>query len=273
MLARVIHIASPRKDGPFVAFNAAALSPTLVESELFGHEKGAFTGADRRRDGRFAQAEGGTLFIDEIGDIPPPMQSKFLRVLQENTFERLGGSTSITVDIRIVAATSRNLESMIREGQFREDLYFRLNVISIRIPPLRDRREDILPLLEHFLKRFREENGKSIEGFTRDALDALLRYAYPGNVRELENVVEHAVVVARSTQIVPEDLPQHVRHPEVALAANGDPGLDGQVEHLERRLIRDALEASGGNQSAAAHSLGISERKLRYKIRKYRLSP
>jgi len=269
VVARTIHYASPRKNAPFVAFNVAALSPTLIESELFGHEKGSFTGANRAREGRFAQAHTGTLFIDEIGDIPVELQSKFLRVLQENYVEQIGSSKAIPVDIRVIAATNRNLEAMMRDGTFREDLYYRLNVVSIYVPPLRERKEDILPLCDLFINRFAEENNKEVSGFSKEAFDAVMKYDFPGNIRELENMVERAVVLARDQRITLEDLPPNVFAPAKSRTSTGETGLDSKVEELEKLLIMTELRKAGGNQSRAARALGINERKLRYKIKKY----
>jgi two-component system NtrC family response regulator len=271
VIARAIHLASPRKERPFVAFSAAALSPTLIESELFGHEKGAFTGADRLRVGRFEQAHEGTIFIDEVGDIPVDLQKKFLRVLQENSFEHLGGDKSINVDLRTIAATNRDLESMIKEGSFREDLYYRLNVITVDIPPLRERKDDIPPLCSHFLKKYVQDSSKDIQGFTREAFDVLMKYDYPGNVRELENLVERAVVLCRGSQITLDDLPPQVFAPRGREGAASENGLEKQVERLERDMILAELQRCGGNQSKAARNLGLTERKLRYKIKKYGL--
>jgi len=269
VIARAIHYASPRRAKPFVAFNAAALPPTLIESELFGHEKGAFTGADKSRIGRFEQAHEGTIFIDEIGDIPVELQMKFLRVLQESTIEHLGGNKSIPVDIRVIAATNRDLETMIKSGGFREDLYYRLNVVAIDIPPLRERREDIPVLCNHFLKRYAEEMAKNVTGFTREAFDLLMKYDFPGNVRELRNIVERAAILCRGEHISLDDLPPNVRRPKDESAPNPLEGLESQVEMLERNLIVAELRRCGGNQSKAARNLKITERKLRYKIRKY----
>ena len=270
VVARAIHLASHRKENPFIAFNVAALSPALIESELFGHEKGAFTGADRQRFGRFEQADGGTLFIDEIGDIPLEVQTKFLRVLQENVIERTGGNQTIPVDIRIIAATHKDLEQMIRTGTFREDLYYRLNVVKIHIPPLRERKEDIPPLCQYFVRKYAEINGKNVEGLSREAFDAVIKYHFPGNVRELENSIERAVILCRDQHIVLDDLPQSLFQPSrFAEDASQRAGLDKQVEALERRVIRAALNQAGGNQSKAARRLEITERKLRYKILKY----
>jgi two-component system NtrC family response regulator len=271
LVARAIHAASPRVDGPFVAVNCAALSENLMESELFGHEKGAFTGADRTRKGRFEQASGGTLFIDEVSEIPQAAQVKLLRVLQERTIERVGGNASVEVDVRLIAATNRDLEAMVQASEFREDLYYRINVITVNLPPLRERREDIPVLVEHFLNRFSEENGKPIQGVSRETMDLLMRYAYPGNVRELQNVVERAVVMARGDTLTQSDLPPALLGRfEGAESTSGD-SLPEQVEALERASIRRALEEADGVQSRAAGLLGITERNLRYKLKKYGL--
>jgi DNA-binding NtrC family response regulator len=270
LLAGAIHAASDRADGPLVEVNCAALSPGVLESELFGHEKGAFTGAERRRIGRFEQAHGGTLFIDEVGDIPQPLQVKLLHVIQEGAFERVGGNETIRVDVRIVAATHRDLEAMVADGTFRQDLYYRLNVVAIAIPPLRERRSDIPPLVEHFVARYAASNGRDTEGVTREALECLIRYPYPGNVRELENAIERAIVLGRGNRIAVEDLPPAIRVCGEENAASGlTPTLAAQVEELERRMIREALDASGGVRTRAAEKLGISERNLRYKMEKY----
>ena len=272
LIARAIHYASPRKDRPFVAVSCAALSGSLLESELFGHEKGSFTGADRMRRGRFEQADGGTLFIDEIGDIPLAVQVKLLRVLQEQAFERVGGNETLHVDVRIIAATHRDLERIIREGTFREDLFYRLNVVCIEIPQLRRRRSDIPLLVEHFLRAYAEENAKTIEGVSKEAMDRLMKYDYPGNVRELENAIERAVVLTRGRWITREDLPLSIRgaESEQDLARIRRPGsLPERIEQLERQAIADALEQAGGVQSRAAAELAITERNLRYKLRKY----
>lgn len=269
VIAKTIHYASPRKEGPFIAFNVAALSPGLIENELFGHEKGAFTGADRTADGRLQQAHTGTLFIDEIGDIPIDIQAKFLRVLQENTIERLGSHKSFTIDIRVIAATNKDLEAMIREQSFREDLYYRLNVVMIQIPPLRDRKEDILPLCDLFISKYASENAKEVKGISREAFDALSKYSFPGNVRELENMIERAVVLARGIHITLDDLPPTVFNAPVRPLQSFTGDLNKQVEELEKNLITAAIRQSGGNQSKAARELNISERKLRYKLNKY----
>jgi len=270
LIAKAIHHASRRAAAPLVRVNCAALPETLLESELFGHEKGAFTGAVASRKGRFELADGGSLFLDEIGDLPLHLQVKLLRVLQEREFERVGSSRPIPADVRVLAATHRDLEALVRAGAFRDDLYYRINVVTIALPPLRERREDIPRLIDHFLAGFAAKNGKAIQGLTREARDALLRYDYPGNVRELENLIERAVVLTRDDVIGLADLPLSLREPEPAVAE--ERGLTAAVEGLERRMIRDALARASGVQTAAAERLGISERVLRYKLRKYGLA-
>jgi two-component system NtrC family response regulator len=267
LIAKAIHFASPRASGPLVKVNCASLPETLLESELFGHEKGAFTGAVTSRQGRFELANGGTLFLDEIGDLPLHLQAKLLRVLQEREYEKVGSSRPVKVDVRILAASHRPLEALIKAGELREDLYYRLNVVTILIPPLRERRSDLSLLIEHFLRRFAEKNGKTIRGVTHEARDILLRYDYPGNVRELENLIERAVVLTRDEVIGSGDLPLTVQDPEAADEQGTN--LTVTVEALERRMIRDALARSRGVQTEAAELLGISERALRYKLIKY----
>ena len=272
LIAKAIHFHSPRKNQPFVAVNCAALNENLLESELFGHEKGAFTGADRQHRGRFEAADGGTLFLDEVGDIPLGMQVKLLRVLQEQTFERVGGTTPIPVDVRVIAATNRNPEQLIREGSFREDLFYRLNVISIDIPPLRERRDDIPPLLHHFVESFSKENKRKTLSFSSEAWEMLLRYGYPGNVRELENIVQRAVILSRGDVLTTDDLPPVMKAlPQEPTPAEGRAiaDLPGQVERLEKELVLEALRIQDGNQSRAAAQLGISERNLRYRLKKW----
>ncbi|KAB2921520.1 MAG: sigma-54-dependent Fis family transcriptional regulator [Bacteroidetes bacterium] len=272
VIARIIHQQSERGGGPFIAVNCAALNDNLLESELFGHEKGAFTGAERQRRGRFEAADGGTLFLDEIGDISPAMQVRLLRVLQERSFERVGGTETVTVDVRIIAATHRNLEKAIAEGAFREDLYYRLNVVAVEIPPLRSRRADIAPLLEHFLMRFAAEQGRPDLTISREAWDLLLRYDYPGNVRELENIVQRSVIFCRGDAVTQHDLPPTVRGtPSERSAPSSPAGLDEAVERLEKELIFEALRVHGNNQSKAAAQLGVNERTLRYKLKKWGL--
>jgi two-component system NtrC family response regulator len=270
LIARAIHYASPRAARALVKVNCAALAESLLEAELFGHEKGAFTGAVAARKGRFELADGGSLFLDEIGDLPPHLQVKLLRVLQEREFERVGSSRPIKVDVRLLAATHRNLETLVREGRFRDDLYYRINVVTIQLPPLRERREDLPLLIDHFLRAFADKNGKSIRGLTRDAREALLRYEYPGNVRELENLIERAVVLTRDDVIGLTDLPLTLD--TQAAEVESGPGLVAAVEGLERRMIREALAKADGIQTRAAELLGIGERVLRYKLKKYGLS-
>ena len=274
VIARAIHFGSPRKEKPFIAVNCAALNENLLESELFGHERGAFTGADKLRRGRFELADGGTIFLDEIGDIPPAVQVKLLRVLQEQQFERVGGSEPLRVDVRIIAATNRDLEELIRDGRFREDLFYRLNVVAIEIPPLRERRADVAPSLEHFLSLHAKEHKKRKLAFSREAWDILLRYDYPGNMRELENIVQRAVILSRGDTITTNDLPQSVRVLSSEAGqqrASQSTSLPEQVERLEKELVLEALRIHDGNQSRAARSLGVSERNLRYRLKKWRI--
>ncbi len=238
---------------------------------MFGHEKGAFTGADKMRKGRFEMADKGTIFLDEIGDIPPNLQVKLLRVLQEHQIERVGGTESIDIDVRIIAATNQNLEKKIKEGTFREDLYYRLNIVAVHIPPLRERREDILPFIEYFMNKYSNENGKESFEISKEAVDLLLKYNFPGNVRELENVIERSVVLARNNVITVNDLPMNLKElkTEEGTIQTGNNTLTEQVEALEKRLIYDALKQTNGNQTQAGKILGITERNLRYKLNKY----
>jgi len=269
LIAKAIHFASSRASGPLVKVNCAALPETLLESELFGHEKGAFTGALTSRQGRFELANGGTIFLDEIGDLPLHLQAKLLRVLQEREYERVGSSRPINVNVRILAASHRPLEALLKAGQLREDLYYRLNVVPIFLPPLRERRSDLSLLIEYFLRRFAEKNGKTIRGLTPEGRDILLRYDYPGNVRELENIIERAVVLTRDDVIASGDLPLTVQEPETVADRDPQTNLTAAVEALERRMIRDALAKSDGVQTRAAELLGMGERALRYKLIKY----
>ena len=268
VLARAIHLAGPRAEKPFVPVNIAALPENLVESELFGFEKGAFTGADRQRKGRFEMSHTGTLFIDEVGDVPLSSQVKLLRVLQERSFERVGGSETVQVDVRVIAATNQDLEAKIREGTFREDLFYRLNVISIYVPPLRERKTEIPLFVDYFLRKYSEEESTEINSLTKEALDVLMKYEYPGNVRELENIIQRAVVLSRSEVIHTDDL-----LPYLGSQTETDTGQKGafvkSVEQLEINMINEALQNANGNQSEAARSLGITERHLRYKLKKY----
>jgi two-component system NtrC family response regulator len=273
LIARAIHAAGPRSEMPFVAVNGGALSLSLLESELFGHEKGAFTGAERVRTGRFETAAGGTLLLDEVGDLPPEVQVKLLRVLQERTIERVGSSRPIPVDVRVISATHRDLPESVREGRFREDLYYRLAVVTIEIPPLRQRRADIPLLVDHFINKHRASTAWRGGGFTREAMDLLMRYDFPGNVRELENIVQRCLVLARADLVTTDDLPPAVlgATEESALPVPGpEASLPSRVAALERNAIEEALAAEGGNQTRAATRLGISERALRYKLAKYR---
>jgi DNA-binding NtrC family response regulator len=270
LIARAIHQAGTRSEAPFVAVNMAALSDNLVESELFGHEKGAFTGANQQRKGRFELADDGTLFIDEVGDIPLHIQVKLLRVLQEQTIERIGSAEPLSIDVRIIAATNRPLEEMVQNGQFREDFYYRLNVVKIHLPPLRERKSDIPLLVDIFRKRYSEMNGKEIVAISREAMDRLMKYSYPGNVRELENSIEQAVVLCRNNTITAADLPDAMRNGSFSDKLAEEQGsLDERVSAFEIKLIRKAMEESSGVQTRAAELLGMSERHLRYKLQKY----
>ncbi len=271
VLAKSIHFLSSRRDKLFVTVNIPALSETLLESELFGHEKGAFTGADRMRKGRFELADKGTIFLDEIGDIPPNIQVKLLSVLQEQQFERVGGTESIKTDVRIIAATNQDLEKKISDGTFREDLFYRLNIVSIKIPPLKERREDIIPFIDFFIDKFSKQNQKEKLEISKEAIDSLIKYNYPGNVRELENIIERAVVLTRGSMLTLNDLSSNIKgfKPENAFQLEHDGSLTGQVETLEKRLIYDALKQTNGNQTKAGKILGITERNLRYKMKKY----
>jgi transcriptional regulator with GAF, ATPase, and Fis domain len=252
---------SPRREKSFVAVQCAALAETLLETELFGHERGAFTGAVGARKGRFELADGGTIFLDEIGDISPAVQVKLLRVLQERSFERVGGTRSVTVDVRVVAATHRELKAEVAAGRFREDLYYRLNVFPVELPPLSGRRDAIVPLAEYFARKFSAAFGKTIDGFSADAKDALFRYPWPGNIRELQNVVERAVILA-SREIA-------LAHLKLDSSGEGHPGR--ALRANEREIIRKVLDDVGGNRKQAAAVLGISLRTLQYRIKEYGL--
>ncbi|MGC9976403.1 MAG: sigma-54 dependent transcriptional regulator [Syntrophales bacterium] len=272
LLARLMHNLSPRSAKLISVVNCSALPESLLESELFGHEKGSFTGATARRIGRFEEADGGTLFLDEIGDLSAPVQVKLLRFLQEREFQRVGGNQTIHSDVRIISATNSDLESKVKEGTFREDLFYRLNVVVMDIPPLRERKEDVPLLIDHFLKRFAAENAKNVTRITSEARDLLLKYDYPGNVRELENIIERAVVISRYAVISIDDLPfdEERIYPEYT-EKKGEGLLRGSIEDMERRLILEAMEKSDDHQTKAAEILGISERMLRYKLKKYGL--
>jgi DNA-binding NtrC family response regulator len=270
LVAAALHEHSTRASGPFVKLHCAALTETLLESELFGHERGAFTGAVARRDGRFQQADGGTIFLDEIGEISLAVQIKLLRFLQEHEFERVGGNQTIKVDVRIIAATNRNLRERIQQGLFREDLYYRLNVISLEMPPLRQRTSDIGLLAHHFLTKFAQENGKTINALNDAAMEKLLRYPWPGNVRELENAIERAVITCRGDTLRAEDLAISVAPTDARKAASDYPPIPGSsLGELERFAILKTLEHTGGSTSRAAEILGISPRKIQYKLQAY----
>jgi DNA-binding NtrC family response regulator len=274
LIARAIHVASPRADKPFIAVNCAALADNLLESELFGHEKGAFTGADRLRKGRFELAHLGTLFIDEVGELPLNTQVKMLRVLQEQTIERVGSAEPIRIDVRIIAATNKVPEDLIDDGLFRDDLYYRLNVVHINIPPLRRRKTDIPLLVDHFIRQYASANNKTITGISREALDLLIKYNFPGNVRELENIIEQAVVLSRENMLTTRDLPLTVtgtRRASRKKDCEFEGTLTEQVEALEQELIKRALDETSGVQTKAAALLGITERHLRYKLSKYEM--
>ncbi len=270
LIARLIHELSSRSHKPMTVVNCAALAESLLESELFGHEKGSFTGATGSRRGRFEEADQGTLFLDEIGELSKAVQVKLLRFLQEKEFQRVGGNRTLHSDVRVISATNRDLENEMKEGGFREDLFYRLNVVGIIIPPLRDRREDLPPLMDHFLSRFKTENNRNIKGISSRARDLLMKYDYPGNVRELENILERAVVIARGDNVETGDLPFKevaAHHPKDRMPKQGN--LQEAVSSLEREMIGRAMTEAEGHQTRAAKLLGISERTLRYKLKKY----
>jgi two-component system response regulator PilR (NtrC family) len=272
LVARAIHGLSGRAERPFVSINCGALPDTLLESELFGHVRGAFTDARQSKKGLFEAAHGGTLFLDEVGETSPPMQVKLLRALQERRIRRLGGTEEIDVDVRVIAATNMPLEDLVREKRFREDLFYRLQVIPIRTPPLRERREDIRLLADHFLARFGHQMGKRVERISEEALGCLERYSWPGNVRELENVIERAVALETTAAVGPERLPEGLREPEAtASAAIIGPGfnLDAHLKEVEARLLEEALERAEGDRAEAARLLGVSPRSLRYLVQKH----
>jgi len=273
LVARAVHGLSGRAEGPFVSINCGALPDTLLESELFGYVKGAFTDAHQNKKGLFEAAQRGTLFLDEVGETSPPMQVKLLRALQERRIRRLGGTDEIDVDVRLISATNVPLESLIRERRFREDLFYRLQVIPIRTPPLRERREDIPLLAEHFRKRFSQEMGKSLLKISDAAMEILVRHAWPGNVRELENVVERAVALETTEAILPERLPESLRGGGAHAAPAGELGdgfnLDDYIRAIEGRFLTEALRKSGGGRGEAARLLGVSVRSLRYLMKKH----
>jgi Nif-specific regulatory protein len=272
MIANAIHYNSLRAKKPLVAINCAALPETLIESELFGYEKGAFTGANHRKKGRFELADGGTLFLDEIGDLPPQTQVKLLRVLQEREFERLGGTETIKVNVRLIAATNKDLEKELQENTFREDLFYRLNVFTIFLPPLRERKSDILLLAEHFLEKYEKAHGKRIRRISTPAIDMLTAYHFPGNVRELENAIERAVVACDENVIHGHHLPPTLQTAEITDTVTKTT-LESAVIAFEKDLIQDALKTTGGNCAKAAELLNTTERIINYKIKKYAVNP
>ncbi len=280
LIARAIHANSNRAGGSLVAVNCAALNESLLESELFGHEKGAFTGADKRRDGRFVQAHQGSLFLDEVGEMSMPMQAKLLRVLQEGEIQRVGGDKSLAVDVRVITATNKDLSRMVAGGSFREDLFYRLNVVNLEVPTLSGRIDDIPALAQHFLNRYAERNRKTLKGFTPQAMDRLLRYDWPGNVRELENVVERAVILCPGEYVTKKDLPLNISEKDNAMsevAPFDSPGNAqgndqcGSLDEIEKAAVIRVLEQAGGNKSEAARLLGITRRTLYNKLEKYKI--
>jgi two-component system, NtrC family, response regulator len=269
LIAQAIHEESPRASKPFVKVNCAALSETLLESELFGHERGSFTGAVGKREGRFELADGGTLFLDEIGDVTPGLQVKLLRVLQAKEFERVGGTTTLKVDVRVVAATNKDLAAEVKAARFREDLYYRLNVVSVTLPPLRKRKSDIPALVSHFIDRYNEAHGKAVTGLAPGTLNAMLSYDWPGNVRELGNIIERAVVLARTNELTSDDLPPTMQGPRPR-ARTSDSLIPGATLYeIEREAILRTLEMVDGSTSRAADLLGISVRKIQYRLKEY----
>ena len=269
LIAQALHEESDRRDKPFIRVACSALSETLLESELFGHEKGSFTGAAGRREGRFELADGGTLFLDEIGEMSPALQVKLLRVIQTREFERVGGTTTLKVDVRLVAATNRDLAAEVRSGRFREDLYYRLNVVAVTLPPLRARKGDIPALASHFIELFSKSYGKEVQGLAPGTMAALLAHDWPGNVRELENAVERAVVLAKGAQLTSDDLPPSLRGPRPEGRASGGLIPGATMHEIEREAILRTLEIVGGSTSRAAEMLGISVRKIQYRLHEY----
>lgn len=278
LIANMIHYNSARKKGPFIKVNCGAIPENLLESELFGHERGAFTGAFMRRTGRFEQANSGTLLLDEIGELSANLQVKLLRVLQEREFERLGSAQTIKTDIRVIAATNRNLEDMVNQGLFRQDLYYRLNVVSLYVPPLRERPEDIALLADYFLHKYAQENSREMAGFDHEVYRLLRRYCWPGNVRELQNVIERAVIMASGNVIFAEDLPDKLTGVNcgelvsITVPVSGNSRtLKEQIKVAERQAIEEALQRNQGNKAQTARELGISRRSLQYKIQEHQL--
>ncbi len=271
LIAKALHQLSPRAKQPFVTVHCAALAATLLESELFGHERGAFTGAHERRIGRFELAQGGTLFLDEIGEIDQTIQVKLLRFLGERTFERVGSNKTLSADVRLVAATNKNLEELVKAGKFREDLFFRLRVVEIELPPLRERTGDIPLLAQNFLREFAKENAKAVNDFTVEALEALMHFSWPGNVRELRTAIEHAVVLCRGERISLRDLPNSVRGGNSMSDAKLLAGKDLTVKEAEKQLIERALKETEGNRTRAAQKIGMSRRTFHRKLHEYHL--
>jgi two-component system NtrC family response regulator/two-component system response regulator HydG len=269
LIAQALHEESPRKDKPFIKVNCAALSETLLESELFGHEKGSFTGAAGRREGRFELADGGTLFLDEIGDISPSIQIKLLRVLQEREFERVGGTHTLKVDVRLVAATNRDLAAEVKAGKFREDLYYRLNVVAVTLPPLRQRKGDIPALVSHFIGKYSAAYGKTIKGLAPGTLNVLLTHSWPGNVRELENAIERSVVLCTGTELTTDGLPPSMQGPRPKMGEAGPFIPWGSMYEIEREAILRTLDIVGGSSTKAAEVLRISVRKIQYRLKEY----
>jgi two-component system response regulator HydG len=274
LIAGATHYNSARREGPFVKINCAAITETLLESELFGHEKGAFTGAQRRKEGKFVQAHGGSIFLDEVSEMPLSMQVKLLRVLQEREITRVGGEEVIPIDVRVITATNKNLADLVREGKFREDLYYRLNVVDLYLPALHERREDIPPIAQHYLSILAEKNRKKIDGFTPEAMDLLVRYRWPGNVRELINTVERGVVLCQSQYVGTESL--RLMEEEQMEPAHTTGGFSGEVrplEEVEKEAILFTLEATGNNKSETARQLGITRKTLHKKLKAYGVMP
>ncbi|HBT97425.1 MAG TPA: two-component system response regulator [Desulfobulbaceae bacterium] len=270
LVAKAIHTASQRAQGPYMAVNCAAITESLLESELFGHEKGAFTGADKRHEGYFSQADGGTIFLDEVGEMPLPMQVKLLRVIQEREVLRVGGNKAAPVNVRIIAATHRDLLQEVAAGTFREDLYYRLNVVNLKLPPLRERTDDIPLLAQHFMSRFAEKSNKSIKGFTPGAMDRLVRYSWPGNVRELENVIERATILLLGEHIGERELPERLlATPQAKSVADALAMTNLTLEDVERVVIQETLKRLGGNKTETAKVLGITRKTLHAKLKKY----
>jgi DNA-binding NtrC family response regulator len=276
LVANAIHFSCPRKDGPFIKVNCAALPESLLESELFGHEKGSFTGALNQKKGRFELAHLGTIFLDEIGDISPGVQVKLLRVLQERQFERVGGTRTLNVDVRVICASQKNLKKETQKGHFREDLYFRLNVVPVSLPPLRERKEDILPLADHFIQDYSKQIGRPPKKLGEKVLELLIGYSYPGNIRELENAMERAVALSQGTQIEPEDLPEEFKsHGMFKLYGelDGSKSLRSAIRSFEKRYIEHVLKEVGGKRVKASEILEISRKTLWEKMKEYRLIP